>query len=102
MSFITVYVTHKNEKEAKKMVSQLLSKKLIACANTFPIKSLYCWKGKIINAKETVTLLKTKKENWQKLKKEVEKIHPYEVPCIMKLDVSANKSYEDWIKEVTI
>ena len=33
------------------------------------------------------------------LRKEVEKIHPYDVPCIMKFDVEANTSYENWIRD---
>jgi periplasmic divalent cation tolerance protein len=98
VSFIAVYITHKNEGEAKKIVSHLLKNKLIACANFFPIKSAYWWKGKIENSDEIVSLIKTKKENWEKIKKEVEKIHPYETPCVMKFDIEANKDYEDWIE----
>ncbi len=97
MGFIIVYITHKNLKEAKKVVSYLLKKKLIACANFFPIKSLYLWKGKTENSKEIVSILKTKKQNWNKVKEEVKKIHPYELPCIMRLNVESNKEYESWI-----
>ncbi|MDA2936115.1 divalent-cation tolerance protein CutA [Patescibacteria group bacterium AH-259-L05] len=100
MGFIIIYITHKDEKEAKHVANHLLDKKLIACANIFPIKSLYWWKGKIQKDNEVVSLVKTQKENWNKVKSEVKKIHPYDVPCIMKLDVSANKDYEDWIKSV--
>ena len=97
MSFILVYITHKNIKSARRIVSHLLKKRLIACANFFPIKSSYWWKGKIVNSSEIVSILKTRKGNWKKLKAEVEKIHPYEVPCIMKFVVEANESYENWI-----
>ncbi|MDA2921899.1 divalent-cation tolerance protein CutA [Patescibacteria group bacterium AH-259-L07] len=100
MGFIVIYITHKNEKEAKKVAHHLLTKKLIVCANLYPIKSLYWWKGEIQKDNEVVSLIKTKKENWERIKSEVKKIHPYEVPCIMKLDVSANKDYEDWIQSV--
>ena len=101
MAFILIYVTHESEKSAKKIVSHLLQKKLIACANLFPITSSYWWKGKIEDSKEIVSLLKTKKENWEKVKSEIEKIHPYETPCIMKLDAEANESYESWVKGET-
>ena len=79
----------------------LLKKRLIACVNFFPIESSYWWKGKIENSDEIVSIVKTKKENWNKLKREVEKIHPYEIPCIMKFDVEANEDYEKWINEET-
>lgn len=97
MKFILIYVTHKNIKEAKKIGNYLIKEKMIACANYFPIESSYWWKGKIENAKEIVSLLKTRKENWEKVRKEIEKIHSYEVPCIIKIEAESNKSYADWI-----
>ncbi|MFZ2187817.1 MAG: divalent-cation tolerance protein CutA [Candidatus Moraniibacteriota bacterium] len=101
MKFIIIYITHKNLKEAKKVAEALLKEKLIACVNYFPIESAYWWKGKIENSKEIVSLVKTKKENWTKVKKIVLAIHPYETPCIMKFEVESNKSYADWIREET-
>lgn len=96
-NMIIIYTTNPNLKEAKKIGKHLLEKGLIKCANYFPIESEYWWKGKIENSKEIVSILKTKKENWKKVKDEVKKIHPYETPCIIKIEVEANKEYEDWI-----
>lgn len=101
MKFIVIYITHKNLKEAKRVANHLIKQRLVACANYFPIESAYWWKGKIVNAKEVVSIVKTRTENWNKAKKEVEKIHPYSVPCIMKIEVEANKKYVDWIHEET-
>ncbi len=101
MSFITLYVTHKNMREAKKIVTRLLEHKLIACANYFPITSTYEWKGKLVSATETVTLLKTQKKLWKKVEAAILEIHPYETPCIMKIEVSANEAYESWVVEET-
>ena len=101
MNFIVIYITHKNKKEAKKVAEALLRDRLIACVNYFPIESSYWWKEEIVTAKEIVTLVKTKKENWTKVKKVVEAIHPYETPCIMKLDAESNTSYAQWIKNET-
>lgn len=98
MKFIIIYITHKNKAEAKKVAEALLRDRLIACVNYFPIESAYHWKGGIATSKEIVTLVKTKKENWAKVKKAVEAIHPYETPCIMKLDVESNASYAEWIQ----
>jgi periplasmic divalent cation tolerance protein len=101
MGFIIIYITNKNLEEAKKIGEHLLKKRLIACVNYFPINSAYWWKNKIDYSNEIVSLVKTKKENWNKVKAEIEKIHPYETPCIMKIDVEANDSYEKWIKKET-
>ncbi|MDO8240967.1 MAG: divalent-cation tolerance protein CutA [Candidatus Moranbacteria bacterium] len=101
MKFIIIYITHKNMREAKKVASHLLGKRLIACVNYFPIQSSYWWKGKIESNKEIVTLVKTKKANWKKVQNEVKKIHPYETPCIMKLEVEADVDYAEWINKET-
>jgi periplasmic divalent cation tolerance protein len=98
---IILYVTHENEAKAQKVVDHLLEKKLIACANFLPIRSCYRWKGKKENTNEIVTLLKTRNALWKAVEKEIKKIHPYEVPCIMKMDAKANSEYENWITKET-
>lgn len=87
--------------EANKVANHLLNKKLIACANSFSIKASSCWTGKIEQVDEIVSILKTKKDNWQKVKSEIKKIHSYKVPCIMKIEVEANQEYEDWVNKET-
>ena len=94
-----VYITCKNKKEAEKISKHLLVKRLIACANIFPIKTMYWWNNKIINDKENVIIAKTSNKNFKKLEIEVKKIHSYEIPCILKLDAIANEEYEDWVKK---
>jgi len=98
MDFIFVYITNPTRKEAKKIAKHLLKKRLIACANIFPVSSLYRWKGKIVNDNEFILIAKTIKTNFEKIKKEVEKVHSYTIPCIIKISVSSNKKYFDWLK----
>lgn len=92
------YITCKNEKEAKKISLHLLQKKIIACSNMFPIKSMYWWEGKIASDKEFVIIAKTR--DFEAVKKEVEKIHSYDIPCIIKIDSTENKKYRDWVDSV--
>ena len=99
MDFIFIYITNPTRNEARKIAKHLLSKKLIACANIFPIDSLYRCKGKIADEKEFVLIAKTKKENFNKVKREVEKIHPYDIPCIVKIPVSSNEKYYHWLEK---
>lgn len=101
MNFIIIYITHKDMTEAKKVAEALLRDKLIACVNYFPIESAYWWKGEVTSVGEIVSLVKTRPENWDKVRAAVEAMHPYEVPCIMKLDVTANQAYVDWIYKET-
>lgn len=95
---ILVYITHPTKEEAKKIAEHLIQKKLIVCANIFPIESFYKWKGKLADESEFVLLGKTKEENYKKVVIEVEQIHSYDVPCILKIPMEANEGYENWIK----
>ena len=92
-----VYITCKDKKEAEKISLHLLRKRLIACANIFPIKSMYWWKGKIENQAEVVITAKTLEKNYSKIKKEVSKLHSYSVPCILKIDTESNEKYDEWV-----
>jgi len=96
-----IYITCKDEEEAVKISKHLLDKKLIACSNMHPIRSMYYWKGKIQDEKEVVIIAKTLDKNYDKIKEEVAKLHSYDVPCILKIDAEANENYNKWVhKEV--
>jgi periplasmic divalent cation tolerance protein len=102
MPFTLIYTTHKNQEEAERITLPLLENSLIACVNYFPITSQYKWKGEIEKSEEVVAILKTRKENWDKVREYIEKNHSYETPCIIKLaDVEANTSYTEWIHDET-
>ena len=98
---ISIYITCKDEKEAVKISEHLLKKRLIACSNMFPIKSMYWWDKKIVNDNEIVILAKTSNKKYEQIKKEVKKLHSYDVPCILKFDVEANREYEEWVEKET-
>jgi periplasmic divalent cation tolerance protein len=101
MNIIFVYVTVPNMKKAKHIAFHLLKERLAACINMFPVDSLYWWENKIEKAKEIVLIIKTRKENWKKIKEEIKKIHPYTIPCIARLDVKVNKVFGNWLKKET-
>ena len=92
-----LYITCKDKREAEKIAIHLLKKRLIACANIFPVQSMYWWKGKIVNDAEYAVLAKTNNKNYKKAADEIKKIHSYEIPCILRIEAKANKEYEDWV-----
>ena len=101
--FIFVYITSPGAEEAKKIAKCLLEEKLIACANIYPgVTSLYWWEGKIAEEGECVLIAKTTEGSFEKVKDEIEKIHPYKTPCIVKIPVSSNEKYFDWVKSQLI
>ena len=91
-----IYITCKDKKEAEKISMHLLKKRLIACANIFPIKSMYWWNFKIVNESENAIIAKTNEKNFKIAEKEIKRIHSYKIPCILKINASANKEYEEW------
>jgi periplasmic divalent cation tolerance protein len=103
MKFVVVLVTVPYDK-SKKIINLLLTKKLAACVNKIKtIESFYWWGNKICNDKETLLVIKTKKILFEKIVKEIKKVHPYKVPEIISIEINnGNKEYLDWIKEVTI
>ena len=98
MAFLLLYITNPSPAVARRVANRLLKKRLGACANIFPVHSAYLWKGKIEKTNEWILIFKTISKNYKKVEREVRKIHPYSVPCIMKIPVSANKDYEKWVK----
>jgi periplasmic divalent cation tolerance protein len=99
MKFIFVYITNPTQKEAEKIAKHLLKKRLVACVNFFPVKSFYWWEGEILSEKEFGLIAKTKEGNYPKIVKELEKNHPYSIPCIAKIPVVFNKKYEEWLRK---
>lgn len=99
---ISIYVTFPNKVEAENIAKILLEKKYIACVNYFPIEVSYHWKWNIANENEMVTLLKTRVENWEKVRDFILEKHSYEIPCIIKYEVEANETYLNWIYNETI
>lgn len=96
---ILIYIACKDKKEAERISKHLLKRRLIACANIFPIKSIYRWKGRLCRADEHIVLAKTRENKYNIVKKEVKKIHSYDVPCILKIKADANKEYADWVEK---
>jgi periplasmic divalent cation tolerance protein len=94
------YITCKNKKEAEKIANDLVKKNLAACANILPgIKSYFKWKKKINTAKEIVLIGKTIAKNMNKITTYVKKIHSYDCPCIVFVNLqNGNKDFLSWIK----
>lgn len=92
-----LYVTYPSEEEARRIADAAVSARLAACANLFPIQSAYWWNGNMESGGEWVSLLKTASYLKYRIQELIERLHPYETPCIMQWGVSANDAYENWI-----
>jgi periplasmic divalent cation tolerance protein len=99
MEMILLYVTCADKVEAKKIAQVLMKEKRIACANMYPITAIYPWEGKIEDGEEYILLLKTVEEKYDGVVTRVKELHSFDVPCILKIDITPNKEYEKWVKE---
>lgn len=99
--FLVFYVTHPDEATARRIAEALIAEKLVACGNIFPVQSMYEWKNVPVHENEWVSVLKTGLSREQDVENAISRLHPYEVPCIVRYEVRANKSYVDWIEACT-
>ena len=95
-----VFTTVTKKADATKITKALLSKKLAACVTTLPQgESHYVWKGKLCVEKEYVLLIKTMASAFEKLRRALEEVHPYDCPEIVGVEMEKlSKSYGDWLK----
>ena len=103
MMFSDIYVTAPSLDEAKRIARTLIEEKLGACANIYPITSIYRWHGNIEEGDEYALLIKTKTELVGKLASRVRDLHSYETPCIVSFKIDAgDQSYLSWIEQETL
>ena len=102
MKPVIIVSTFPSKQSVNSIADLLVKKKLAACVNIIKISSIYTWKGKIENQNEYLALFKTTKKNQSVLKKELKKLHPYDVPEIVEINVeSINQPYMKWLVDST-
>ena len=96
------YVTAPDRKTAKKIAREIVDRRLAACANLWPVDSIYRWRGTREEADEFVIVFKTRKSLLPKLIAQVRRSHPYELPCIVSYPMGpALPEYLDWVDAET-
>ena len=102
MEYRSIYITAKDDEEARKIASSLVKEKLVACVNYFPISSIYRWKQSIENAEEVALIAKTRIDLVDLVIARVKELHSYEVPCVVSWIIEkGNQDYLNWITEST-
>jgi periplasmic divalent cation tolerance protein len=98
---ILVVTTFEDKEEARRLGKHLLERRLICCAQiSGPVTSQYWWQGKIEQAEEYRLEMKTIQPLWEKLEREIQNSHSYDVPEIIASAVSAvSDSYQKWLYE---
>jgi periplasmic divalent cation tolerance protein len=103
MDTIIVYTTVPGEAIAEKIADTLINERLIACANFYPVKSHYWWKGKLEEQSEVMVIMKTLREKYQEIEKRIRDLHGYETPEILAIDViSGYYPYLQWVEKTVM
>lgn len=98
--FSIIYITAGDLPEARKIGRILVEERLAACANIFPITSIFRWKGNIDEANEFGIIVKTRTDKVKEIEKRVKEIHSYEVPCVVSFKIDDGSSeYLEWIND---
>lgn len=97
---IVVLSTCGTAEEAERIARQLIEKRLAACVNVVAgARSIYRWRGKIEDAPETVMIIKSRRDLFDPLRAELEKLHSYEVPEVVALPiVEGSHGYLSWLE----
>ncbi len=96
---ILLLVSFESMSDAEKTANHLIDTKLAACVEIYPVTNFYVWKDEKVKAQEISGVIKTEDGMFEKIKEAIEKILPYEIPQIIKLEGTANKKYLEWVKE---
>jgi periplasmic divalent cation tolerance protein len=97
-----VLVTCGSLNEARKIARGVVGKRLAACVNigTAAVESIYWWKGKVESGREFLLLMKTTAARLKALEKEVKKLHSYDVPEFVVLEIVAgSREYLRWVEQ---
>ena len=74
-----------------------------ACVNVLAeCVSIYHWEGKVRHASEVPLLIKTTREAYPRLDIALRELHPYELPELIAVPVTAGlPAYLDWVAQET-
>lgn len=100
---LLVITTLPDEASAQHLAEKIIAQRAAACINRLaPCTSTYRWQGKIEAAREVPLLIKTSAAAYPALEQLIRDAHPYELPEIVAVPVSAGlPAYLDWVRQAS-
>lgn len=97
---IVVLTTCGSAEEAARLARRLVEIRLAACVTLCPgARSVYRWKGAIEDAEECLLLIKSRRDLFERLRAEIERLHCYQVPEVLALSVvDGAPNYLSWLE----
>jgi len=95
----TGYVTVPREL-SEKISYKIVEEHLAVCVNIIECDSIYEWEGGIQNEKESILIIKTSNEMFEKMVSRIKGLIPYEIPCIERFDENwTDEKFKKWRDE---
>ncbi len=100
---IVILTTCPDRTTGESIARSLVTEGSAACINLIDnIHSIYRWKDGIESEQETLLIIKTVKHRYREIESTIKRIHPYEVPEIIALDIEqGDERYLQWISQST-
>jgi periplasmic divalent cation tolerance protein len=102
-SGVLIISTFPDEQSIANIAKDLIViKKLCACISLTKVRSIYDWNGELEDQEEFIVFFKTTQLRANRLKDEIKKVHPYEVPEILEIRIhDVYKPYLKWLVQTT-
>ncbi|MEV7021572.1 divalent-cation tolerance protein CutA [Kitasatospora sp. NPDC093558] len=101
--FVVVTTTHETEDQARALASAAVRERLAACAQVYPVRSVYWWEGEVQDAEEWRIDLKTTAGLADRLGAFLAERHTYETPEVIAVPVVAGSpGYLAWVTAETV
>lgn len=100
--FIEISWTSGSLDEARKVSRYLVQERLVACAQIIPwVESIYLWNAQLETTQESKIVLKTRRDNYDAIRKIIQDNCSYEVPEItFRIIDGGNEAYMMWMEEM--
>lgn len=103
MDVLLVLTNMPDRASAETLAAKLVEQSLVACVNILaPCRSVYRWEGAVQQEEEHPLLMKTTRERYPELESAIRGGHPYELPEIIAVPVTAGlPAYLQWVADET-
>jgi periplasmic divalent cation tolerance protein len=100
MGCVIVLTTVGSEEQASALARSLVDAKLAACVHIQPIRSVYRWKGEVLDEPEWRLAIKTTADRYDAVERHIKERHSYETPEIVRVAIDGGSAeYLRWIEE---
>jgi periplasmic divalent cation tolerance protein len=99
--YAEVHVSCAGEEEASRIGRALVERRLAACAQWWPIRSVYRWRDAVESDTEQLLVVKTVEARVEAVSAAVTEMHSYDLPAITWTVGDATATTGEWVRDCT-